>query len=55
MRQLVQTLQTALEKEKIKVKDLTEQVNIWFNICIAFSVPLENSRRLWFIFLCACV
>ncbi|KAK7172761.1 hypothetical protein R3I93_002780 [Phoxinus phoxinus] len=26
MRQLVQTLQTALEKEKIKVKDLTEQV-----------------------------
>lgn len=28
MRQLVQTLQTALEKEKIKVKDLTEQVNI---------------------------
>ncbi|XP_017580692.2 golgin subfamily A member 3 isoform X1 [Pygocentrus nattereri] len=26
MRQLVQTLQTALEKERIKVKDLTEQV-----------------------------
>lgn len=27
MRQLVQTLQTALEKEKIKVKTLTEQVS----------------------------
>lgn len=27
MRQLVQTLQTALEKEKIRVKTLTEQVS----------------------------
>lgn len=38
MRQLVQTLQAALEKEKIKVKDLTEQVNTWFNSCKPFPV-----------------
>lgn len=55
MRELVQTLQADLEKEKIKVKDLTEQVNTWFNSCKAFPVPLENSRRLWFILLRACM
>lgn len=55
MRLLVQTLQAALEKEKIKVKDLTEQVNIWFNSCMTFPVPFESSRRLGFILLCASV
>lgn len=55
MRQLVQTLQAALEKEKIKVKDLTEQVNTWFNSCKPFPVPLENSQRLCFILLRACM
>lgn len=33
MRQLVQTLQTALEKEKIKVKTLTEQVSGGYYLC----------------------
>ncbi len=55
MRQLVQTLQAALEKEKIKVKDLTEQVNTWCNSCKPFPVPLENSQRLWFVLLRACM
>lgn len=45
MRQLVQTLQAALEKEKIKVKDLTEQVNMWFNSCMTFPVFLEKSLK----------
>ncbi len=30
------------EGEKIKVKDLTEQVNTWFNSCNAFPVPLRT-------------
>lgn len=51
MRQLVQTLQAALEKEKIKVKDLTEQVNTLCNShtscelhssCLTFPVPLKR-------------
>lgn len=46
MRNLVQTLQAALEKEKIKVKELTEQVDLRHS---TVSLPAELTKQLQFL------
>lgn len=45
MRNLVQTLQAALEKEKIKVKELTEQVDLRRS---TVSLPSDLTKLLQF-------
>lgn len=46
MRNLVQTLQAALEKEKIKVKELTEQVDLHHS---TVSLPSELTKQRQFL------
>lgn len=47
MKQVVQTLQLALEKEKTKVKDLKEQVGSWCVDCTPFSICLSDESRVF--------
>lgn len=44
MRSLVQTLQTDLEKEKLKVKELTEQVDMLFTASVLLEITSSTEE-----------